>query len=84
MNSASIHLERIAPGRAPGGILVRICTIDRLLLERALTEPELAASAGSFDADATIAAIGGGAEEVRAYFYDGDSGECLLTVVAGR
>lgn len=79
MNSDSIHLERIAPGRAPGGIVVRICTLEHLLVERALLA-ELPTAAAA-EADAAIAAAAFG-EEVRAYFYDGDSGECMLTVVA--
>jgi hypothetical protein len=78
------HL-RVEPLSAPGGILVRHVDGEAALLgERALGPGDL----GSLDAVALAdgelvgAALEGGDGPVFTYFYDGDTGECLRTVIA--
>jgi hypothetical protein len=81
-----IHLEKVRPGIAPGGIWVRICAPDELLVERALDSIAECGRYAEEDAQRTIdyferRDIRG---EVRAYFYDGDSGKCMCTLVTDR
>jgi hypothetical protein len=78
MTAADIHLERVAPGLAPRGIFVRICAGDRLLAAHSLLAGDDALAAALRDAEIVNASA---AEEVRSYFYDGDTGECLCTII---
>jgi len=82
----TIHLEKVTPFLAPGGIWLRICAPDELLVERALDSLASAAQYAEEDAQRAIdyferRDIHG---EVRAYFYDGDSGKCICTLVTER
>jgi hypothetical protein len=79
MVQAIVHLERIVPGRAPGGVWIRVCTIDRVLTEYALTDARQVTSAAALDGDLALAA----GDPVWVYFYDGDSGVCMRTIIAG-
>jgi hypothetical protein len=74
-----IHQERVEPGKVPGGIWVRVCTRNRLLTEYGLTNPETADASGEADAELILA---NDERPVWTYFYDGDSGECLRTIIA--
>lgn len=78
---ANVHLERIAPGRAPGGVWIRVCTIDRLVTEYAATDPATVGISAEHDGEL---AVGTGADRVWVYFYDGDSGECLRTLITNN
>lgn len=76
---AEIHLERIAPGKCPGGIWIRICTRHQLVKEYGVTDPDVAGISALADADLVVQQN----EKVWTYFYDGDSGECVGTFIAG-
>lgn len=74
---APVHLERIAPGRAPGGVWIRVCTLERLLSEYAATDPETIAASAALDGSLALEQN----ETVWVYFYDGDTGECMRTLI---
>ena len=84
----SVHLETVAAGLAPGGMWMRVCAdheliIERgleLIIERGLASIELASRLGDRDAERVRPYLERG-ETVRSYFYDGDTGRCLATIV---
>jgi hypothetical protein len=76
-----VHLERIAPGQAPGRIYVRLCTLDALLSEHALSEGNTEKYAAA-DAILSNEQLDRG-QKFWLYFYDGDSGECIGTITNG-
>jgi len=79
----TVHLERVRPGIAPGGVWVRICTRDALLDEYAIPSIESAGQQAASDAARALPYLKLG-ETIRNYFYDGDSGECLCTLITER
>jgi len=76
----SVHLEQVAPGLAPGRVWVRICAGEELITEEPLDDLELVGQLAEKHATAALAYLKRG-YSVRAYFYDGDSGECKATMV---
>lgn len=77
------HLERLPPGRAPGGIVVRVSTFEGDLISETIMGPDdLGSVAGFGDRDGGLAI-----EHARpgrptfTHLYDGDSGECLGTFI---
>lgn len=75
--SAELHRKRIGPSAAPGGLWVRVCTLDRLLTEYAAVDPQTVGCSAAADA----AIVNAQDEKVWTYFYDGDTGECLRTLI---
>jgi hypothetical protein len=91
VGTAVIHVERVAPGLAPGALWVRLCSIaadpagDLLILEGPLRSPRGIEAVAEAHGTAALAHAEATGEEVRLYVYDGDSGECLTTaIVPGR
>ncbi len=87
MSEAAVHLRAVAPGLNPGGLWVRLCTDPtdgapgELLTEHALTGESMAlADPSAFDTDQSDAALARG-RTVRNFIYDGDTGECIVTVM---
>lgn len=82
---SSPHLARIATGKAPGALFVRIVTDSgHLLREYPLwprTADELARITASDIAVTDDWLTAWPDDCVRCYVYDGDSGECLHTIV---
>lgn len=88
------HLERVAAGLAPGVLWVRLCSVaadpahDRLIIEGALGGQTRGVEAvAEAHGDLALAHVEATGEEVRCYIYDGDSGECVGTIItegAGR
>jgi hypothetical protein len=74
--------ERIPPGTAPGGLVFRLTAAGRRFAEHPITDPdtiaEIAAGDGAL-ARYLVDVYG----EARNYVYDGDTGECVLTVIVG-
>lgn len=78
LHRPDLHLVTIAPGKAPGGVWVRICTDDRLLSEYAITN--LQQLEAQIDCDAAIV-VEAGHVRVWTRFYDGDTGACMRTII---
>jgi hypothetical protein len=79
MSNPDVHLERVAPGLAPGEIVVRVCTPDQLLAEYSIArDPEVIAAASRRLRWQLIATA---EEVVYIYFYDGTDGAHLKTIV---
>ncbi len=79
----AIHLEKIEPNKNPGGVWARLCASDRVIHEAALNDVSGGAAAGAGFAD--LARQGAGHDEtVWLYMYDGDTGECLNTIIVER
>ena len=81
MQSTEIHLPTVEPGKAPGGLWIRLCTRKKLLAERALEKVSEAHQLADSHGDIAIEALKNG-EGIWLYFYDGDSGECLGTLLS--
>jgi hypothetical protein len=73
--------DHIAPRRAPGGLWARVTAGRRILDEHALEDPGSVEAQAVLDATLSSTAIDAGADEVRVFFYDGDTGECVGTLV---
>lgn len=80
--TGEVHQEKIAPGRAPGGVWVRICSQCELIREYSLESIQAAGRYAHADAEAIGPYVARG-ETIRTYFYDGDSGACIGTIVSG-
>jgi hypothetical protein len=76
----SVHLERVRPGLSPGGLYVRLCTRGEVLAERALQSDDPIYDAAEADGELAHRAAAAG-ETAWLFVYDGDSGECTMTVV---
>jgi hypothetical protein len=74
-----VHRPMVARGLAPGGIWIRVCALDRLLFEHAVYEsdPIEVTELDVMMIDDQTNQF----EEVRMYFYDGDSGLCIGTAI---
>jgi hypothetical protein len=83
MHSSVVHRETVAPGLAPGGIWVRVCTRTELLSEYAMTERTIPHRSALLDAELTLQALKSG-KEIWIYFYDGDDGTCMGTIIGHR
>lgn len=73
--------SRIPPGSAPGGLVFRVTAAGHIWRDRPITAPgpELEAWA---EADAQLAIdLAEQYGEARQFIYDGDSGECVSTVI---
>lgn len=77
-----LQLERIPPGRVPGALWRRITTTDRLLRDGPLTDVSWVAAEG--DRLLTEAWAAEHEETVWIHIYDGDTGECTLTITCER
>jgi hypothetical protein len=76
-----LHRPTIEPGKAPGGVYVRICSLDQLLTEYPLVPPVVAGAVESAaDVDAGLILDHEG-ERIWTYFYDGDTGACMRTII---
>ena len=79
-----IHLERIPPDSMPNGVVIRICSSDELIVEEKLNAGHVVTNlteriaAQHFDQVQPYLKRG---ETVRTYFYDGDTGECMGTII---
>lgn len=72
-----IHLATVPAGLAPGRLWVRVCTADELLTEHGLEWGDLE---GELDGRLARDHADRG-ERVWCYVYDGDSGECVATLI---
>ncbi|MEN3329066.1 MAG: hypothetical protein V7638_3873 [Acidobacteriota bacterium] len=77
---AGIHLERIAPNKQPGGLWFRQCTLRRLLSEHGASIPSFVSAIAEMQGDEARAALADG-ETVWLYIYDGDTGDCVKTLI---
>lgn len=81
MKLETIHLPTVIPNLAPGALWVRLCTRHRLITEHALDA--MPDKVGEIDAGlANREATRGGI--VWLYIYDGDTGECVCTLVTAK
>jgi hypothetical protein len=73
------------PGQAPGGFVFRLTAGGRVWREHGLTPADDGAEIERAQADA-LAALELAARfgEARVFVYDGDTGECVNTVVVER
>ncbi|HEV7536250.1 MAG TPA: hypothetical protein VGP90_11480 [Acidimicrobiia bacterium] len=75
-----VHLATVPAGLNPGGLWLRLCSSDEVLVERSLSAGDslerLAEEHGTL---AGVVADEGGI--AWAYFYDGDGGECVATMI---
>lgn len=78
-----VHMPRVREGINPGGVWLRICLPDRLLLERPLNLEDDLDSLSTDDGELAKAMLMENVE-VRAYFYDGDTGICMKTVICNQ
>jgi hypothetical protein len=83
MEIRGVFLPNVGPGLAPGGLWLRLCTEDRIVFERAILETDPAAAFAAADAELTSEQVRPG-ERAWLYFYDGDSGECMGTLIMRR
>jgi hypothetical protein len=72
----------VRPGLNPGALWVRVTAGGRILTEHGLDAFNVDA-APEFDAGYSGAALEAGAPESRVFVYDGDTGECLATLIVG-
>lgn len=80
-----VHVSRIAAGSAPGGFYSRVATVSGHLLDAHPVTTENAGRSGLDDdalADAWLEEHPD--DEVHVYIYDGDSGDCVSTIVVKR
>jgi hypothetical protein len=78
----SVHQPRIAPESAPGALYVRIATESGKLLDEHALSHENARVSGVANNDQTEAWLAEHPEDrVFVYVYDGDSGECVQTII---
>lgn len=75
-----IYRRQIEPASCPGGVVIRICAADKCLVERKLAPDQDVLADFDEDSALAIAALKNN-EDVFLYFYDGDSGECMGTVI---
>jgi len=81
----AIHRPVIEAGKAPGGIWMRVCAFDRLLFEHPIFEGDRVTEIAVAVADAVLAnGQTDPDEDVRMYFYDGDTGECIGTAIGPK
>ncbi len=75
------------PGSAPGGVLARVVAADGTLLVEQVMTPSTIRSWEDVDTladragDITNEAVARTRRPARLHAYDGDSGECMLTLV---
>lgn len=81
-----IHLRRIEPGTAPGNLYVRVCTLSgSLLTQYALDDVAQAENTGTSDLTMTDTWLDVHPDDVvYLYIYDGDTGDCVKTIVVDR
>jgi hypothetical protein len=80
MRDQNVHQEQVPAHRAPDGIWVRVCTAKQLLTEYALTEHSDVGLAAAADAE-LVQSVLDREQTLWTYFYDGDSGRCLKTLI---
>lgn len=78
----SVYLERVPAGTSPGALWVRICAGDELVDQHPLDDAALTEALALNDVDVAMAAADRHGE-ARVYIYDGDSGECVKTIIVG-
>ena len=71
-----IALSTVAPRCNPGGLWVRVWDGQRVVADHALTRDDNVERYAASDALAALASKGS-----RTFIYDGDSGQCVMTLV---
>jgi hypothetical protein len=79
--NVNVHRERIKPNTAPGNVVVRVCTLHECLIDEVLHTDDEGESRGEAHARLASEALEQG-KVVWTYFYDGDTGECMNTLIA--
>jgi hypothetical protein len=74
----SDYLRTCSAGINPNGLYRRVC-IDGLVVQEGPISFENAVSAARCDGELTTTVRAG--QEVRVFIYDGDTGECMSTMV---
>ena len=79
----TVHLERLPRGINPGGLYVRSCTsTDEVLVDHPMHDPAASGAEGDSDGTAVRSWLDGHPEgRVYTYIYDGDTGECVKTII---
>jgi hypothetical protein len=72
--------ERVAPGLNPGALWIRQATLERVLAEHPLG-PGNVNRTGERDLDRAAAWATAFGMRVWTWIYDGDTGECLATLI---
>lgn len=78
--NAEIHKQTISANTAPSCVVVRVCTLNECLIDEVLSTKQGAEDRGYAHAERANEALARG-EVVWCYFYDGDSGECMNTII---
>jgi len=74
--------ERIPPGMAPGGLVFRLTAAGRIFAEHPVAELEGIDKLAEADGDLANYLVELYGQAVN-YVYDGDTGECVQTVIVG-